>query len=111
MPLSAPSAIQQAATISGPTGTKPDVANFKEACRQFEAVLAKQMLQSMRDTVSKEGGVLPQSNGQEMFTELRDWEMAKTFSTDQGLGLAQQLYEQINPQKQPSRGAGLDVQG
>lgn len=68
--------------------------SLKRLCQDFEAILIHSMFREMRDTIPKDGYLEP-THGSEWFQEMMDKEVARNMARKQGLGLAQQLYEQF----------------
>ena len=66
-----------------------------EACREFESIFTYMMLKEMKKTVPDDG-LIEKSQGTIMFEEMHLEELSKEMSKgDNGLGLAQQLYDQF----------------
>ncbi len=77
--------------------TKPDVREnqkLKEVCTDFQAILIKQMLDTMRKTVNKEG-IIPTSHAEEIFEDMLYDEYAQKMSRTADLGLDTMMYEQL----------------
>ena len=67
------------------------------ACQGFEAMFLEMMYKQMRQTVP-ENTLFGESNGQKIFTSMRDSEMMKQISASGGIGLADLLYRQLADQ-------------
>jgi flagellar protein FlgJ len=67
---------------------------LKEACQGFEAIFTHQMLKTMRAS-SPEGGFLEKSNGEKIFTDMLDMELADVSSKANRGGIADMLFEQL----------------
>ena len=67
------------------------------ACQGFEAMFLDMMYKQMRQTVP-ENTLFGESNGQKIFTSMRDSEMMKEISKAGGIGLADLLYRQLADQ-------------
>lgn len=67
---------------------------LRQSCQEFEAIFVQTMLKGMRDTVSKEG-FIESGQGQDMFEEFLDVEVAKSASRTGGFGIADALYRQM----------------
>lgn len=80
------------------TGNKhPDTyqdGKLKEVCNDFQAILIKQMLDTMRKTVNKEG-LIPTSHAEEIFEDMLYDEYAQKMSRTANLGLDTMMYEQL----------------
>lgn len=76
----------------------PDDEKLMDACREFESIFTYMMLKEMKKTVPEDGFV-EKSQGTIMFEEMHLEELSKEMSQgDNGLGLAQQLYDQFKQQ-------------
>jgi Rod binding domain-containing protein len=62
--------------------------------QEFEALFTSMMLKAMRKTVP-EGGVIPTSMGQQIFTEMLDGEYSKMMAAKGSLGLAELIFKEI----------------
>ena len=71
---------------------EPD--KLKQACQELESIFVQTMLKGMRSTISKEG-FIESGQGQEMFEEFLDVEVAKSASRTGGFGIADALYRQM----------------
>jgi peptidoglycan hydrolase FlgJ len=73
----------------------------KEACRQFEAVLLRQVLGEARKTVitSSEG---PDTNEKDIYNDMVNNEMADSISQSGAFGLAKSLEKQVIHQVLPN---------
>lgn len=67
---------------------------LKEACRQFEAIFVKQMLNSMRKTVNR-SGLIDGGFSEEIFEDMLYDEYADKMTKTAGLGIADILYRQF----------------
>ncbi|TCT14007.1 flagellar protein FlgJ [Natranaerovirga pectinivora] len=74
---------------------KEDNNELKEMCREFESYFIEQMFKEMRKTVPK-SGLIQESHGEQIFTDMLYQEYAKEASKGQGMGLAQMLYKQLS---------------
>ncbi|MGE4560582.1 MAG: rod-binding protein [Desulfobulbus sp.] len=77
-------------------------AALKKACQDFEAIFIQSMFQSMRKTVP-EGGLFEKNHATEMYQEMIDQEMASQISRRQSLGLADQMYRQMEKLLPPKK--------
>lgn len=66
-----------------------------QACEDFQAVLIKQMLDSMRKTVDKSGSLMQDNEGAKVFQDMLYDEYSKTMSKTAGFDLADNLYKQM----------------
>lgn len=83
-----------AARVPSVDKRRPDPAELREKCRQFEAIFVESMFKSMRATIP-ESGLLEKGTGTEIFAEMRDAEVARQMTRGQGLGLAEALFRQL----------------
>jgi flagellar protein FlgJ len=65
--------------------------------QQFEAILIKQMLDVMRKTVDK-AGLLDGGLAEEFYEDMLYEEYAKIMAESRALGLADMIYQQLQPQ-------------
>lgn len=81
---------------SGRVGTEKTGGSdqLRQVCQEFEAIFVQTMLKGMRSTVSKEG-FIESGQGQEMFEEFMDVEVAKSATRTSGFGIADALYRQM----------------
>jgi len=87
------SKISLPAEVSGEKGKKDD-SELKKACQDFEALFVGEMFKSMRKTVP-DGGLVKKGNGEEMYREMLDMEVASNLSRSKGIGLGDALYRQL----------------
>ena len=73
---------------------------LKEACKDFQAIFVKQMLDSMRKTVNEQG-LLDGGRAEEIFEDMLYEKYAQKISDTAGLGLDEMMYTQLS-QKKPS---------
>ncbi|MGI6657738.1 MAG: rod-binding protein [Desulfobulbus sp.] len=73
-----------------------DRAVLKKSCQEFEALLTHSMFKAMRKTVP-EGGLFDKDNAIRIYEDLLDQEMSSAMARNQGMGLAEQLYNQLAP--------------
>ncbi len=67
---------------------------LQQACKNFEAIMLRQMLKIMRETVPKEG-LFGNSYSQEMFQSMHDSALADQLAAGKGMGLGEVLYKQL----------------
>jgi flagellar protein FlgJ len=68
---------------------------LKEACQQFESIFVNMMFQRMRATIP-ESGFVENRFESSIYKSMFDEEMARLVSGAGGIGLANQLYEQLS---------------
>ncbi len=74
--------------------TLKDRASLKKSCQDFEALFIQSMFKSMRKTVP-DGGLFEKDHATEMYQDMIDQEIATQISRRQSLGLADQMYRQM----------------
>lgn len=82
----------------GKVGKETTEAQLMEACKEFEAYFIEQMYKGMEKTIMKadDEGEGTASQYLDYFSEMQTQEYAKmTTEQNGGIGLAQQLYEQM----------------
>ena len=79
---------------AGSVTSEADREKLKKACQEFEAIFLNMMLKQMRGSVV-EGEFTEKSHAREIFEEMHDEELSKAMSQGKGMGLAQQLYQQL----------------
>lgn len=85
--------LAQAKTVTDQKGLK-DRAALKKSCQDFEAIFIQSMFKSMRKTVP-EGGLFERDHTTEMYQDMLDQEIASKISQRQSVGLADQMYRQM----------------
>lgn len=92
-----------------PSAKKND-AQLEKACKDFESLFLNQLLTSMRKSIPKtkismsmdgsdEGGSSGGNREEEMYEGMMDQELAKAWSSSDGIGLANVLYQQLKKSK------------
>lgn len=74
--------------------TSKDPEALRRACQDFEAVMLKTMLKSMRATVP-DNGLLEKDNSRGIFDDLLDQEVATQIARTEGVGIADMLFRQL----------------
>ena len=67
---------------------------LKKTCQDFEAIFIQSLFKSMRKTVP-DGGLLKKDNATAVYQDMLDQEIAKNISQKQSVGLAEQMYRQM----------------
>ena len=73
-------------------------AAIQEAAEAFESYFLQIMLREMRRTLPEDGGIIPTSQGERIFTEMLDEEKAQEMARAGGIGLAQTIVQQMTRQ-------------
>jgi len=68
---------------------------IQEAAEAFESYFLQIMLSEMRRTIPEDGGIIPTSQAERIFTEMLDEEIAKEAARSGGIGLAQTIIQQM----------------
>lgn len=87
-----------ASTIAGDKFSSPPVPDSKnpeKVARDFEALLLKQMIDSMWNTVPKEG-LLSGSNEENMYRDMLNQALATSISEGKGIGVKEVIMKDIN---------------
>lgn len=71
-------------------------AKLEKACREFEAVFVRYLLQKMRESVPRDG-IEGSSSERELYESMLDTAMADSISQQGQMGLADLLYQQVSP--------------
>ena len=86
--------LQTAKQTPDPQRVYKDKEALKKSCQDFEAIFLQSLFKAMRKTVP-EGGLFEKSNSTEIFQEMFDQEVATSISRKQSVGLAEQMYRQL----------------
>ena len=70
---------------------------LKKACEGFEAMFLNMMYRQMRATVPKDS-LFGESNALKIFQDMRDDELMKNVAAGGGIGIADMMYKQLQPQ-------------
>ena len=71
-----------------------DRASLKRSCQEFEAIFIQSMFKSMRKTLP-DGGLFKKDNAHAIYQDMFDQEIATEISQKQSMGLADQMYRQM----------------
>ena len=72
-----------------------DKEKLKSLSRQFESVLLNQMVGAMSKTVSHDGGLVPESQGEKVYRSMLETEYAQRLSNSDQIGLSKMIYEHL----------------
>lgn len=72
-----------------------ELQTIKGAAREFEAYFIQILLREMRNTIPDDGGLIPTSQAERIFTEMLDEEIAKEAARAGGIGLAEVIVQQL----------------
>ena len=73
---------------------------LKKNCQDFEALFIQSLFKAMRKSIP-EGGLFKKDNATALYQDMLDQEIAKNISQKQSVGLADQMYRQME-KKLPS---------
>lgn len=95
-PTSTPAAASGASPSSPSATAKTDrrTAELKKACQDFEAIFIQSLFKSMRRTVI-DSGLFEKDTSHEIYQDMLDGEIAREVSRRQSMGLADQMYRQM----------------
>jgi flagellar protein FlgJ len=82
---------------------RTDRAKLEEACRDFEAIFIKQMLDAMKNTVQKTN-LFGRNMAEDIFEDMLYDEYAKEMSKSTDLGIAEMMYKQLSQNDTPDPG-------
>jgi len=71
-----------------------DRESLRRSCQDFEAIFIQSMFKSMRKSIP-DGGLFTRDTAHEIYQDMLDGEVAKEISRHQSLGLADQMYRQM----------------
>lgn len=92
------------ARIGGPVPADPRE-KLRHAAKELEAVFMTQLLKAMRETVPDQG-IVPRSEGEQMFTGMLDDEIARAAAGKSTHGVGEALFKQLSrflPAEGPSK--------
>lgn len=78
-----------------PSSKKNPSDRLREACEEFEAIFVRQLLKEMREALP-EASLFGNGVAGQFYSELFDWEIAKSVSKSSSLGLADVVFEQLS---------------
>ena len=79
-----------------------DKESLKKSSQDFEAIFVQSMFKAMKKTVP-DGGLIKKGNATEIFEDMLHQEIATKISQKQSLGLADQLYRQMEKKVAPTK--------
>ncbi len=83
---------------SAPQADTVKEGELRKACHDFESVILKQMLDTMRKSVPKSGLLNDDGYANKMYQSMRDDQLAKEMAQGKGMGLGEVLYKQLSGQ-------------
>jgi len=89
-------------TVETSARTHDGDAKLKDACRDFEAIFIKQMLDSMKKTVQKTG-LMEGGMAEDIFEDMLYHEYAKTMAKTGSFGISDMLMRQFKGDSDRSR--------
>ena len=100
--IDAPAAMAAAQQTPDVQKAQRNRASLKKSCQDFEAVFIQSMFKAMRKTVP-ESGLFEKNTASEIFQDMLDQEVASKISRQQSLGLADQMYRQMEKKLPPEK--------
>ena len=76
--------------------------SMKKSSQNFEAIFLQSVFKSMRKTVP-DGKLFKKDNATEMFQDMLDQELSTKMSQKQSIGLADQIYRQLEKKVSPAK--------
>ncbi len=86
---------------STPTADTAKENRLQKSCKDFEAIILKQMLTTMRKSVPK-SGLFNNNFADDIYQSMSDEELAKSLAQEEGMGLGDALYRQLSGQVKKS---------
>jgi flagellar protein FlgJ len=77
-------------------------AKLRKSCKDFEAIILKQMLTTMRKSIPK-SGLFNDNFADDIYQSMADDALAKDLAQNEGMGLGDTLYRQLSGQIKTSR--------
>ena len=101
-----PSAAVSGATPAEPSAKAATDRKLQETCREFEAIFLQTMLKGMRATLPGDA-LMEDSLSSDIYTDLRDLQVARSMAQNEGIGIAEALYRQLSAieERQPASDA------
>jgi Rod binding domain-containing protein len=99
--------VQQAAAGLKGAGAAQDpkeMAKLRKVSQDFESLFLAYMMKTMKESALK-SEFMGQSQGEKIFTEMKDEELAKGMASAGGIGLAKLLEQQLVQSLKPSKAA------
>jgi len=90
------------ATATTDRRSQLDRESLRRSCQDFEAIFIQSMFKSMRKSIP-DGGLFEKDTAHEIYQDMLDGEVAKEISRQQSLGLADQMYRQMERLLDPHR--------
>ncbi|MFW5901622.1 MAG: rod-binding protein [Thermodesulfobacteriota bacterium] len=82
-----------------------DPEGLKQLCQDFESIFIHTLFKEMRQTIP-EGGYLEKGQGEEMFQDVMDMEVARNMARKGGLGLGRLIYENFQSAAKSDKKSG-----
>jgi flagellar protein FlgJ len=83
-----------------------DRQKLRQACAAMESLFLHQLMKEMRRTIPQ-SGFISGGKGEEIFTDMLDYQRAQEISAHQGLGIAEMLEKQLSANVPPSESNDL----
>ncbi|ADW18394.1 Flagellar protein FlgJ [Desulfobulbus propionicus DSM 2032] len=75
---------------------------LKKSCQDFEAIFIQSLFKAMRKTVP-DNGLFPRDSSSRMYQDMIDQEIATNIARKQSIGLADQMYRQMEKKLPPEK--------
>ena len=95
-------AIAAAQPTPNPHQAQRDRKALRKSCQDFEAIFVQSLFKAMRKTVP-ESELFTENTATELYRDMLDQEIATTISQRQSIGLAEQMYRQMEKTLPPEK--------
>lgn len=85
-------------TVKNGRMSEAEASKLKEACRDFEALFIKQMLDTMRKTVNK-SGMLDGGMAEDVFEDMLYDEYSKSMADTGSFGIGKMMYAELSGER------------
>jgi flagellar protein FlgJ len=92
--LDANTLLSSAQQVPGKPSANANKKVLKKSCQDFEALFLQSVFKAMRKNVP-ESDLFKKNNATSMFEEMLDQELASTMARTQSIGIADQMYRQM----------------
>lgn len=89
-----PPILPEGVAASAKQSMNRDAKSLKKSCQDFEAIFIQSMFKAMRKTIP-DGGMFEKDTAHEIYQDMLDSEVASEISRRQSMGLAEQMYRQM----------------
>ena len=71
----------------------------KEVSQAYEAIFIHQLVSAMRQTVNRDGSLIPESHAEKVFQSMLDSEYSQKMAQSEQIGLSRLIYDQLTRAK------------